>query len=80
MDGIKYNRCIGNFHSDAAVNWIQFHEQWKVGAMPFSGNYFDQPAKAIEVMNIINNYKVNWELDRAKQSETKKSVRLQRGR
>ena len=78
IDDVGFKTCPGNLNSEGAVHWIEFHPQFQNGVMPFEGAYFDQPAKAIEVMRIIGNYKTEWELEQAKAAAMKKAVK--RGR
>ena len=80
FDEINYTRCPGNFYSEVAACWIEAHTHFERGIMPSTGGYFDQSAKAIEVLRIIGNYKTEREVERAKQMENKKQVRLTRGR
>jgi hypothetical protein len=77
---IQYYKCIGNFYSDSAATWIEYHDSYTQGIMPHHGGYFDQPAKAIQVLRIIGNYKTNWELERAKQREAQQRSRVKHGR
>lgn len=77
---LQYKKCPGNFFSDSAAMWIEYHNQFEKGIMPFSGGYFEQPAKAIQTMRIIGNYKMNWEIERAKTQAAKQSSRLSHGR
>lgn len=79
FDSIKYSRCPGNFYSEVAASWVEFHIHFDKGIMPHEGGYFDQSAKAIEVLRIIGNYKTERDLQRAREQENKKEVRLTRG-
>lgn len=49
----KFNRCIGNYFSTAAVSWLETTNQMDKGILPYPGGYLNQPNKAIEVMRII---------------------------
>ena len=80
QDDIKYYTCIGNFYSESASHWIEYLPKYELGVMPFDGSYFDQPAKAIQVMRIVHSYKIKWELDRAEKNAMKQSMRIKRGR
>lgn len=54
---VSYASCIGNYFSFSAMGWVNFYNSFEKGVMPFSGGYMDQPAKLIDVMNIIGSYK-----------------------
>lgn len=54
---LNYNSCIGNFFSYSAMHWVGFYSSFEQGVMPFSGGYMDQPAKFIDVMNIVASHK-----------------------
>ena len=79
-NGIQYLKCPGNFYSEGAATWIEYYNQFENGILPHCGGYFDQPAKAIQVLRIIQSYKVNWDLERAKQQTAKQQSRINHGR
>ena len=72
---MEYHRCIGNFFRDDAIGWIEFHQKWDQGVMPYPGAYADQPAKVIEIMRVIGNYKLNWQTEQAKKEALKSKMR-----
>ncbi len=54
---LNYSSCIGNFFSYSAMGWINFYNSFEQGVMPFAGGYMDQPAKFIDVMNVVSGFK-----------------------
>lgn len=52
---IMYRKCIGNYFNNYWASIINMSDKWDNGIMPFSGSYYDQPAKFVEVMNLIYN-------------------------
>jgi hypothetical protein len=80
IEGINYYTCIGNFCDESAISWVEAHSQFELGVMPFEGGYMDQPAKAIETMRVIGNYKTNWQVERAKKQELQRKAKLSHGR
>jgi hypothetical protein len=71
VGNIKYKKCIGNFTDDSCYNWIEGFEFYEKGVMMFPGCFGEQPAKIIEMMRIIGNFKTEWQLKRAKQKQMK---------
>lgn len=52
---IIYNKCIGNYYNGFWSSIINSSKQYDNGIMPFSGGIMDQPAKFVEVMNLVHN-------------------------
>lgn len=54
---IIFRTCIGNLASQTVGYWFRAADAFDKGVMPFSGSYFDQPNKAIEVIDLIRSLK-----------------------
>lgn len=58
---IVYHQCPARFFNPAISELISFSEKFSSGIMPYSGSYFEQPSKFVEIMdliyNLINEYK-----------------------
>lgn len=54
VEDIKYHRCLGNFRSDMVANYMEAYHQYKLGNLPFDGNFLSQPSKIIDVFNLID--------------------------
>jgi len=53
---LSFATCPGNFYSAQATHWISVHRKFEAGVMPYPGGLLDQPAKAIEIMNVISSH------------------------
>jgi len=54
---LTFTRCVGNFYSESAYNWLDLFVQYEKGVMPFPGAMVDQPNKVIEIFKVIESYK-----------------------
>jgi hypothetical protein len=77
---ISYRRCIGNFTSASAVQWIQAQSAFDKGSLPFPGGYMDQPAKALEILSVIGGYKTEQEIKAAEARRLQSNSKVRRGR
>lgn len=57
IEGFKINKCLGNFASREVYAFIEMHKLYEKGVMPFGGSMADQPAKLIDLFNIIGQLK-----------------------
>lgn len=58
IDGeIFFKKCIGNYYSTKIASLINMNELFQKGVMPMRGALFDQPAKLIEALNVIESIK-----------------------
>lgn len=80
IDGIKYSTCPGNYYDENCANLIEASEIFDKGVMLYPGAYMEQPAKAIETLRIIRTYKVNYQLERAKQKAASQRAGIKHGR
>lgn len=71
VEGFRINKCLGNFTSKEVYSYFEMHRFYEKGVMPFSGAMSDQPAKLIELMNIIGQLK-NEKLKEIEERERKK--------
>lgn len=58
---ILYNHCPARFFNAGVAGLISYNDKFQSGIMPFDGGYYEQPAKFVEIMdlvhNLINEYK-----------------------
>jgi len=80
FDGIAYKTCPGNYYDNMVCSWVEAADSFDKGVMPFPGSYFDQPAKAIEVLRIIKTYKTNYQLERAREKAARQKPQVKHGR
>jgi hypothetical protein len=54
---INYLKCVSYFYNNACAEWINYSERFKMGYMPFAGSELEQPAKFVELMELVDNLK-----------------------
>jgi hypothetical protein len=52
---ISYNTCVGNFYFAYWASLINYYPDYEKGILPYSGSFFEQPAKFVEAMQLIHN-------------------------
>lgn len=67
---ILYYNCIGNHYYGQWASIINYYPQYKDGILPFSGGLMEQPAKFVEVMDLVHN------LIRENEQETERKNQL----
>lgn len=70
---IFFSTCPGNFFFPEVIHWIDAYRRFEAGHLPFEGGYMDQPAKLIELFQVIG---AHFEEKRA--AERKKLEQLRR--
>jgi len=66
-------RCLGNYVSDEIKSWVDCATQFNKGVMPFDGTYMDQPSKAIDLINLINQLRDERIAEREEKNRNSKS-------
>jgi hypothetical protein len=57
FENLEFHRCPGNFvGSDVKQLLVQF-QNYERGVLPFGGSLGEQPAKIVELFNLINGYR-----------------------
>jgi len=52
---INYNNCVGNHFYAYWTTFINFYPQYEKGIYPYPGKLFDQPAKFVDLMQLVHN-------------------------
>lgn len=52
---INYNHCIGNYYNGFFASLINYYPKWNSGILPYEGGYMEQPAKFVEIMELVHN-------------------------
>jgi hypothetical protein len=76
---LSFSRCVGNYVDKGIIQWIQVADRFAQGTMPFSGGYFDQPSKAIDLFGYILGWRSN-QNDRAMKQQQANMEAKRRGR
>lgn len=63
---LKFRSCIGNFVRQKYLPWIEAFRQFEKGVMPFTGAYTDQPAKVLELFDVIRSTQMEHAAKQAK--------------
>ena len=72
---LGFHKCIGNFFSGTALNWLELHNKFEQGVMPYPGSLLDQPNKIIEIFRVVGQHK-----HQAAEDRMKRQALQQRGR
>lgn len=54
VEGFKLNKCLGNFASKEIYAYFDMFKLYDKGIMPLGGAMIDQPAKLIDLFNMID--------------------------
>lgn len=68
LDIFSFTLCPGNFYSSAYGSLVDIHRQFRKGVLANGGGLMDQPAKYIDIMNLIENLISQKEMDALKES------------
>lgn len=68
VDGIFYTKCAGNFYHQGFAQLLDTHRLFRKGVLANQGGIMDQPAKYLEVMNLIESFVVEKEIEQLKKS------------
>lgn len=52
---ILYYKCPALFYNSHVADLINYSASWEKGIMPYEGSYMSQPAKFVELMELVNN-------------------------
>jgi len=72
---ISFNNCIGNYYDHGFSDLLDMHSLYQLGVMPFKGSPMDQPAKLIEVFDVISSMKSDKLEKELKKNKVKNTVR-----
>ena len=65
IGSVQFNRCPGNFMQSDIGHWLDLSNHIDNGVMPYPGSPSEQPAKAMEILGVIG----DWKADRKKKAE-----------
>lgn len=52
---VNYFNCVGNHYYPKWSTLINYYSKYESGILPFQGGYMEQPAKFVEVMQLVHN-------------------------
>lgn len=67
--------CLGNLWNPAVFQWMEAYSQFKQGILPFAGALQDQPAKVMDIFQLLGAL----EAERAEEENKKVTKRGPRG-
>lgn len=78
-DRIYFYKCPSNYYSPYVAELSHHARHLENGLLPYSGGLLEQPAKLIELLNLLNSLRVEDEIDRLKKqtAEARKNGRQQ---
>lgn len=65
-DRIFFYKCPSNFYSQYIADLMSHARHIENGLLPYKGGLFDQPAKLIELYNLVNSLRIEDEIARLK--------------
>lgn len=63
---IKYSTCPANLFNSGTLSLINMVGSFNEGIMPYEGGLFEQPAKFVEVMELVHNLKEEYNSEQDK--------------
>lgn len=80
LENIEFHTCMGNFYHPSARSLIDVYYKYQNGVMPFSGPYMEQPAKILEIFEVLEGLinEQQRELERKSDQEEKRKARNRR--
>lgn len=71
VDGFNYHMCLCHkgFHHPNFGTLVLMHEAYEKGILPFEGPLVDQPAKIIDIFNILNSFNLERQQELQKKNE-----------
>jgi len=64
---IVYYKCPANFQDNGARKYMMLYENYEKGLMPYYGGVLEQPAKFVELMELVHNLKNEYQTTRDEQ-------------
>lgn len=67
-DGVYLTKCMGNFYNQSYGQLLDVHRQFRKGILANTGGLLDQPAKYLDVMNLVESFICEKEIEQLKKS------------
>jgi hypothetical protein len=81
VDNVMFKKCIGNFVLPSTNNLLTMFNLYERGLLPYGGSVSNQPAKVMQVFEIINARKSEKQEENSdKRSDTQKRVQAKLAR
>lgn len=68
---IEYMTCVGNFCNKTAEFLISTYQDFKNGHLPESGGLYDQPAKLVEIFQLLYSLESKHQQEEARKQKSK---------
>lgn len=72
---ISFKTCVGNLVQDGMFHWIVLHRQFQKGVLPYPGSLSEQPAKVLELFELIDSFKIQQAEEEEKRKQKPKGRR-----
>ena len=69
---IVYSKCIGNFYSFRVRDLVGYLGIYNKNIYPYAGSYYDQPAKFVEAMELVQNLHIQKQEEKEAQLSRRK--------
>lgn len=54
---IEFYSCPGNFYLNTIGDYLEMHQSYTKGVLPYPGALSDQPSKVFQIFNVIERFK-----------------------
>lgn len=68
IEGMFYTKCAGNFYHQGFAQLLDVHRLFRKGILVNDGGLMEQPAKYLDLMNLIESFVVEKEIEQLKKS------------
>lgn len=70
INGIRYKSCLCNLKNSSTMYFIDLYDKYqKFGLLPFSGTITEQPAKIMEIFNVLESVKIEYTYKKQKENK-----------
>jgi hypothetical protein len=77
---IYFYKCPSNFYNPMIAEIASHARHIENGLLPYDGGLFDQPAKLIDVVNLLNSLRIEDEIESLEKQSQEARKQLQRAR
>ena len=76
---LAFKTCPGNYYAPYLSTWLEAHQAYQKGILPFPGTLVEQPNKVMEVFRMIDSH-INEKTERELKKMQEKTKGARRGR
>ena len=77
---LRFSSCIGNFVQPHWNHWLNLHQSYRAGHLPFPGSVSDQPNKVMEVFRTMDAYYSEQQAEQIKEQQRANAPKMRGAR